>query len=109
MQEAVEKSFRLKRLCSRIVENPQEWNRQIKELQELVAQLPRDAIQRDFTAILSIAYLIFKNLSESKSWYVSLLDRGWRLEKLIVFCLVIRIKKRRRWLMCLKWCLKKLR
>lgn len=70
MQEAVEKSFRLKLICSQILENPNEWSGQIKELQTLLPLIPAQIIQKNLPALLSIAYLLFKNVSEGKSWYV---------------------------------------
>lgn len=72
MQETVGKSFRLKLLCSRILEKPIEWNVEIKAIQKLLPDLPRDMIQKNLSAILSVGYLIFKNLSESKRWFVVL-------------------------------------
>lgn len=68
MQE-VEKSLRLKQLCSQILENPKEWNGKIKDLQKLLTSLPPIIIQKNLTALLSVGYLILKDVSEGKDWY----------------------------------------
>lgn len=93
MQAAAEYLQRVNLACAQIFENPKKWSAPIKELQAALPLLPREMVELNKIAILGVAYLAFKNLSEDNRFVKT---KKITEKKLLVFFFVFSYKEKDR-------------